>query len=301
MQQSRTRCQWHKVCCRPYCYLGIAVGLNLFVIGLLNIESFGRNRPRLKETKSDGKFMTPKTERRTILTPKIQASNNKKDNKRGKRRNDTQTTLPVNLDCKERSSTPCSLNLSAGGGARGPAGEGQGRKPDPYSPSLGGGQFPSNNVAPTSSMPRLDAQNLIHSFPLCTASPSESARVVPPCRLAGNLYLCTEVPDHPLNSLGQARPDASCEECLPSHVRFLEHCFLSWEVFYKTRSPSQHGFENLDTDGVTFIKQRTNADKSVSKMMLSIHVDDGLAASNDNAMYQQFLQELRTDFELNVS
>ena len=30
----------------------------------------------------------------------------------------------------------------------------------------------------------------------------------------------------------------SFKESLPSHVRFVEHCFLSWEVFYLTRSPS---------------------------------------------------------------
>ena len=30
----------------------------------------------------------------------------------------------------------------------------------------------------------------------------------------------------------------SFKESLPSHVRFMEHCFLSWEVFYLTRSPS---------------------------------------------------------------
>ena len=28
----------------------------------------------------------------------------------------------------------------------------------------------------------------------------------------------------------------SFKESLPSHVRFVEHCFLSWEVFYLTRS-----------------------------------------------------------------
>ena len=30
----------------------------------------------------------------------------------------------------------------------------------------------------------------------------------------------------------------SFKESLPSHVRFVEHCFLSWEVFCHTRSPS---------------------------------------------------------------
>ena len=30
----------------------------------------------------------------------------------------------------------------------------------------------------------------------------------------------------------------SFEECLPSHIRFVEHCFLDFEVFYKTRSKS---------------------------------------------------------------
>jgi len=30
----------------------------------------------------------------------------------------------------------------------------------------------------------------------------------------------------------------SFKESLQSHVRFVEHCFLSWEVFYLTRLPS---------------------------------------------------------------
>ena len=35
-----------------------------------------------------------------------------------------------------------------------------------------------------------------------------------------------------------------------------------------------------------------------ARIMLSIHVDDGLTASNDDEMYQQFLHDLRADFEL---
>jgi len=91
-------------------------------------------------------------------------------------------------------------------------------------------------------------------------------------------------------------PKGKCLKCR-SYVYGLKQSAARWHELFSGWL-SQHGFENLDTDGVTFIKQQTNADKSVSKIMLSIHVDDGLAASNDDEMYQQFLHELKADFEL---
>ena len=91
-------------------------------------------------------------------------------------------------------------------------------------------------------------------------------------------------------------PKGKCLKCR-SYVYGLKQSAARWHELFSGWL-SQHGFENLDTDGVTFIKKQTNADKSVSKIMLSIHVDDGLAASNDDEMYQQFLHELKADFEL---
>ena len=63
----------------------------------------------------------------------------------------------------------------------------------------------------------------------------------------------------------------------------------------------KHGFENLDSDGVTFKKEIKKKNGKVSKILLTIHVDDAIVATNDDDMYQQFLQELGADFELSAS
>ena len=47
-----------------------------------------------------------------------------------------------------------------------------------------------------------------------------------------------------------------------------------------------YGFVNLDNDGVTFVKNVNKNDGTQSKILLSIHVDDGLAACSDEAMYK---------------
>ena len=61
------------------------------------------------------------------------------------------------------------------------------------------------------------------------------------------------------------------------------------------------GFENLDTDGVTFKKETTKLDGTISKILLTIHVDDAIVATNDYEYYQQFINELGTSFELSAS
>jgi hypothetical protein len=63
----------------------------------------------------------------------------------------------------------------------------------------------------------------------------------------------------------------------------------------------EHGFENLDTDGVTFKKETTKLDGTVSKILLTIHVDDAIVATNDDEYYQKFMDELGTSFELSAS
>jgi len=63
----------------------------------------------------------------------------------------------------------------------------------------------------------------------------------------------------------------------------------------------EHGFENLDTDGVTFKKETTKIDGTVSKIILTIHVDDAIVATNDDEYYQKFMDELGTSFELSAS
>jgi hypothetical protein len=59
----------------------------------------------------------------------------------------------------------------------------------------------------------------------------------------------------------------------------------------------QHQFYNLDGDGATFMKEETVNGKKC-KLLLTIHVDDGLAACNDEDMYKKFIGELQKDFDL---
>jgi len=63
----------------------------------------------------------------------------------------------------------------------------------------------------------------------------------------------------------------------------------------------EHGFENLDTDGVTFKKETTKQDGTVSKLLLMIHVDDAIVATNDEECHQKFMDELGISFELSAS
>ena len=57
----------------------------------------------------------------------------------------------------------------------------------------------------------------------------------------------------------------------------------------------------MDNDGVTFVKNVKKNDESVSKILLSLHVDDGLAACSDKAMYNEFIAAMSKDFDLNDS
>jgi len=47
----------------------------------------------------------------------------------------------------------------------------------------------------------------------------------------------------------------------------------------------EHGFENLNTDDVTFKKETTKPDGTVSKLLLTIHLDDAIVATNDDEYY----------------
>ena len=63
----------------------------------------------------------------------------------------------------------------------------------------------------------------------------------------------------------------------------------------------EHGFHNVDGDGVTFIKEKSNEDGTKSKIMLALWVDDAICATNDEVMYKQFLDELKEVFDLSDS
>jgi len=76
-------------------------------------------------------------------------------------------------------------------------------------------------------------------------------------------------------------PEASCS--------WLE----SWLLNY--------GFVNVDNDGVTFVKNVNKDNGTKSKILVSIHVDDGLAASSDEAMYKEFIAAMSKEFDLSDS
>jgi len=61
------------------------------------------------------------------------------------------------------------------------------------------------------------------------------------------------------------------------------------------------GLTNVDKYGVTFVKIVRKVDGSLSKILLSIHVDDELAACSDEAMYKEFIDSMSKDFDLNDS
>ena len=77
--------------------------------------------------------------------------------------------------------------------------------------------------------------------------------------------------------------------------------FVKWLLDY--------GFVNVDNDGVTSVKNVNNdvfdkwigSDGTQSKILLSIHVDDGLVACSDEAMYKEFIAAMRKDFDLSDS
>jgi len=69
--------------------------------------------------------------------------------------------------------------------------------------------------------------------------------------------------------------------------------FVKWLLDY--------GFTNVDNDGVTFVKNVRKDNGSLSKILLSIHVDDGLAACSDEVMYKNFIDAMSKDFDLSDS
>jgi len=69
--------------------------------------------------------------------------------------------------------------------------------------------------------------------------------------------------------------------------------FVKWLLGY--------GFVNVDNDAVTYVKNVNKDDGTKSKILLSIHVDDGLAACSDEAMFKEFIAAMSKDFDLSDS
>jgi len=83
---------------------------------------------------------------------------------------------------------------------------------------------------------------------------------------------------------------------LPTPYLWLE-ASCSWLESDVCEILLDYGFINANNDGVTFVKN----DRSVSKILLSIHVDDGLAVCSDETMYKEFIAAMRKDFDLSDS
>ena len=57
----------------------------------------------------------------------------------------------------------------------------------------------------------------------------------------------------------------------------------------------------MDNNGVIFVKNVKKDDGSVSTILLGIHVDHGLVACSDKAMYKEFIAAMSKDFDLSDS
>ena len=77
----------------------------------------------------------------------------------------------------------------------------------------------------------------------------------------------------------------------------LKNAAYAWNEHFNDWM-KKHGFDNVDGDGVTFIKRKINSDSRVSRMIVGMHVDDGIVATNDEAMYDELIRDLQKDFTL---
>ena len=94
-------------------------------------------------------------------------------------------------------------------------------------------------------------------------------------------------------------PEGKVLQCR-RHIYGLKQAAHGWnQIFVKWLL--DYGFVNIDNDGVTFVKNVNKNDGTQSKILLSIHVDDGLAAYSDEAMYKEFIAAMSKDFDLNDS
>ena len=56
---------------------------------------------------------------------------------------------------------------------------------------------------------------------------------------------------------------------------------------------ARHGYTNVDGDCVTFIKSVHRDNGTKSRIIIGMHVDDGIVATNDERMYEQLITELQ--------
>jgi len=61
---------------------------------------------------------------------------------------------------------------------------------------------------------------------------------------------------------------------------------------------ARHGYTNVDGDCVTFMKSVHRDNGTKSRIIIGMHVDDGIVATDDERMYEQLITELQEDFKL---
>ena len=77
----------------------------------------------------------------------------------------------------------------------------------------------------------------------------------------------------------------------------LKNSALAWNEHLNAWM-ARHGYTNVDGDCVTFMKNARKEDGTPSKIIIGMHVDDGIVATNDEKMYDQLIAELQEDFKL---
>ena len=60
----------------------------------------------------------------------------------------------------------------------------------------------------------------------------------------------------------------------------------------------KHGYTNIDGDCVTFSKIKRRADGADSRIIIGMHVDDGIVCTNDEGLYEELIADLQKEFTL---
>ena len=77
----------------------------------------------------------------------------------------------------------------------------------------------------------------------------------------------------------------------------LKNSAFAWNEHF-TKWMKDHGFTNVDGDGVTFVKIENQRNGSSNKLIVGMHVDDGIVCASSKEIYEKFIVELQRDFVL---
>jgi hypothetical protein len=71
----------------------------------------------------------------------------------------------------------------------------------------------------------------------------------------------------------------------------LKNSTFAWNEHF-TKWMKDHGFTNVDGDGVTFVKIENQRNGSSNKLIVGMHVDDGIVCASSKEIYEKFIVEL---------